>query len=62
MEMFWFNLKTLLGLILPYQYCPVVVRKNRGRFLGYVTITLELGNGNYANSAEFSTRTVGVYT
>ena len=36
METFQVNLKTLLGLVLPNQYCHVVVRKNRGRFLGYI--------------------------
>ena len=34
--MFRVNLKTLLGLVLPNEYCHVVVRKNRGRFLGYI--------------------------
>ena len=34
--MFWVDLKTLLGLVLPNQYCYVVVRKNCGRFLGYI--------------------------
>ena len=33
MEMFWADLKTLLSLILPIQYCYV---KNQGRFLGYI--------------------------
>ena len=36
METFWVNLKTLLGLVLPNQNCHVVVRKNRGRFVGYI--------------------------
>ena len=30
------DLKTLLGLVLPNQYCHVIVRKIRGRFLGYI--------------------------
>ena len=34
--MFRVDLKTLLGLVLPNQYCHVVVRKNRGKFLGYI--------------------------
>ena len=34
--MFRVNLKTLLGLILPNQYYHVVMRKNQGRFLGYI--------------------------
>ena len=36
METFWADLKTLLSLILPNQYCYVVVRKHQGRFLGYI--------------------------
>ena len=36
METFRVNLKTLLGLVLLNQYCHVVVRKNRGRVLGYI--------------------------
>ena len=34
--MFQVDLKTLLGLILPNQCCHVVVKKNRGRYLGYI--------------------------
>ena len=34
--MFQVDLKTLLGLVLPNQYCHVIVRKNCGRFLGYI--------------------------
>ena len=36
METFRVNLKILLSLILPNQYCHVVVRKHQGRFLGYI--------------------------
>ena len=36
METFQVNLKTLLGLVLLNQHCHVIVRKNRGRFLGYI--------------------------
>ena len=32
------DLKTLLGLILLKEYCHVVVRKNRGRFLGDILL------------------------
>ena len=36
MQTFRVNLKTLLYFVLPNQYCHVVVRENRGRFLGYI--------------------------
>ena len=34
--MFWVDLKTLLSFVLPNQYCHVIMRKNRGRVLGYI--------------------------
>ena len=37
MQTFRVDLKTLLGLVLPNQYCHVIVRKGRGRFSGYIT-------------------------
>ena len=36
METIRVDLKTLLGLALSKQYCHVIVRKNCGRFLGYI--------------------------
>ena len=36
MKTFWFDLKALLGLILPVQYCHVVVRRIEAGFLGDV--------------------------
>ena len=37
MQTFQVDLKTLLGLVLPYQYCHVVVKKNCGRCLDYIS-------------------------
>ena len=42
MQTFRVDLKTLLGLVLPNQRCHVVVRKNRGRFLGYIISQIAL--------------------
>ena len=34
LKTFWVNLKACLGLVSPHQYCLIVVRENRGWFLG----------------------------
>ena len=34
LKAFRVDLKTFLGLVLPHQYCLIVVRENRGWFLG----------------------------
>ena len=36
LKAFQVDLKVCLGLVLPHQYCPIVVRENRGWFLGDV--------------------------